>query len=49
MDICEIQETIKKHITIVRKTIVRPFNFDIIVKVPKQENKNGGLKNEREN
>ena len=51
MDLCEIQETIKKHITIIKKTIVKPLDFDVIVKVPKndEENKDGGLENEREN
>ena len=38
MDLYEIQETIKKHITIIKRTIVKPFNFDVVVKVP---NKNG--------
>ena len=36
MDLYEIQETIKKHITIIKKTIVKPLNFDIIIKVPKK-------------
>ena len=36
MDLYEVQETIKKHITIIKKTIVKPLNFDVIVKVPKK-------------
>ena len=36
MDIYEIQETIKKHITIIKKTIVKPLDFDVVIKVPKK-------------
>ena len=36
MDLYEIQETIKKHITIIKKTIVKPMDFDVVIKVPKQ-------------
>ena len=36
MDLCEIQETIKKHITVIKKTIIKPLGFDVIIKVPKK-------------
>lgn len=36
MDLYEIQETIKKHITIIKRTIVKPLNFDVVIKVPKK-------------
>jgi len=36
MDSCEIQETIKKHITIIKRTIVKPMDFDVVIKVPKK-------------
>lgn len=52
MDIFEIQETIKKHITIIKKTIVKPLNFDVVVKVPKKDveiKKPGRYENEKEN
>lgn len=45
MNLYEIQETIKKHITIIKKTIVKPLNFDVIVRVPKG---NGEIKKPRE-
>lgn len=38
MDLYEIQETIKKHITIIKKTIVKPMDFDVVIKVPKNKN-----------
>ena len=37
MDLYEIQETIKKHITIIKKTIVKPMDFDVVIKVPKKQ------------
>lgn len=51
MDLYEIQETIKKHITIIKKTIVKPLNLDIVVKVPKSggNKKQGRFENEQEN
>lgn len=36
MNLYEIQETIRKHITIIKKTIIRPLNFDVVIKVPKR-------------
>ena len=36
MELYEIQESIKKNITIIRKTIVKPLNFDLMIKVPKK-------------
>lgn len=36
MDLYEIQETIKKHITIIKRTIVKPMDFDVVIKVPKK-------------
>ncbi len=47
MSMLEIQETIKKHITIIKKTIIRPLGFDVIIKVPK-ENKVEKGKNENQ-
>ncbi|HLC62069.1 MAG TPA: hypothetical protein VJI52_03585 [Candidatus Nanoarchaeia archaeon] len=44
MGLLEIQETIKKHITIIKKTIVNPLDFDVVIKVPK----NNGQKKEAE-
>ena len=36
MELYEIQESIKKNITIIRKTIVKPLNFDLMIKAPKK-------------
>lgn len=36
MSLLEIQETIKKHITVIRKTIIRP-GIDVIIAIPKKE------------
>jgi hypothetical protein len=36
MDIFELEETIRKHITIIKKTIVKPINLDVVIKVPKK-------------
>ena len=44
MDLYEIQETIRKHIIIIKKTIVKPLNFDVVIKVQK---KNGQKNQER--
>ena len=52
MDLYEVQETIKKHITIIKKTIVKPLNFDVIVKIPKgnaEDKKHGRYEDEKEN
>ena len=52
MDLYEIQETIKKHITIIKKTIVKPLNFDVIIKIPKgnaEDKKQGRYEHEKEN
>ena len=52
MNLYEIQETIRKHITIIRKTIVKPLNFDVIVKIPKgnaEDKKQGRYEDEKEN
>ena len=49
MDLCEIQETIKKKVTVIKKTIIRPFDFDVIVKVPKKNvEKPGRYEDEKE-
>jgi len=39
MDIIEITETIKKHITIIKKIIIKPLGFDVVVAVPKKNGK----------
>ncbi len=51
MDLCEVQETIRKRITIIKKTIIKPLGLDIIIKIPKkgavkngEKNHNGGKK-----
>ena len=51
MELYEIQETIKKHITIIKKTIVKPLNLDVVIKIPKKdiEIKPGRYENEKEN
>lgn len=36
MDLYEVQETIKKHITIIKKTIIKPLGLDIIMRIPKK-------------
>src|SRR3989344_1032210 len=41
MDLYEVQETIKKHITVIKKTIIKPLGFDIILKIPKDGAENG--------
>ncbi len=46
MDLYEIQETIKKHITIIKRTIVKPMDFDVVIKVPKKQSEKT---NEEEN
>jgi hypothetical protein len=49
MDLYEVQETIRKHITVIKKTIIKPLGFDIIFKIPKDKVKNGEKKhNEHE-
>ena len=49
MDLCEIEETIKKKVTVIKKTIIRPFDFDVIVKVPKKNaEKPGRYEDEKE-
>lgn len=44
MDLYEVQETIKKHITVIKKTIIKPLGFDIILKIPKDKAENGEKK-----
>ena len=48
MSLYEIQETIKKHITIIKKTIIKPLNFDIILKVPKKNGKKEEAQNKNQ-
>ena len=48
MDIYEIQETIKKNITVIKKTIVKPLDFDVVIKVPKKNVQQEEKKEERE-
>ena len=38
MTLLEIQETIKKHVTVIKKTIVRP-SLEAIIAIPKRGNK----------
>ena len=38
MSLIEIQETIKKHVTVIKKTIVRP-GIEAIIAIPKNANK----------
>jgi len=46
MNILEIHETIKKHITVVKKTIIRP-GIEAIIAIPKK--KDGKIELEDEN
>lgn len=48
MDLYEIQETIRKHVTIIKKTIVKPLNFDVVIKVPKKNEQKNEEKAEQE-
>lgn len=36
MNILEIQETIKKHVTIIKKTIIKP-GIEAIIAIPKRK------------
>ncbi|MBS3131915.1 hypothetical protein J4212_05770 [Candidatus Woesearchaeota archaeon] len=44
MDMVEIQKIIKKRITVIKTTIVRPLGFDVVVAVPKHRNGVSGSK-----
>lgn len=46
MDIVEIKKTIRKHITVVKKTIIKP-GIDYIIAIPKR--KENEIQTEEEN
>ena len=49
MDMVEIQKIIKKRITVIKTTIVRPLGFDVVVAVPKPKNGLKGTMQDKKN